>query len=88
MANLKSSKKAIRVSQRRQANNIKIKKAFKDVRKDINKLLKNGKIDEAKKLMPKYHSEIAKAVKKHTIKKNTGARYLSRIAKKINKNES
>ncbi len=83
MANTKSAKKAIRVTKRKAAINKKVKTSFKDVRRDIFKHLENGEVKEAVKLEPKFQSEIDKAVKKGVIKKNTGARYKSRVAAKL-----
>jgi small subunit ribosomal protein S20 len=83
MANTSSAKKALRVSARRNAVNTRVKKAFKEVKKEIVKQLSTGNQKEAKKLLPKFQSEVDKAIKKRAIKKNTGARYKSRMVKMI-----
>lgn len=83
MANLKSAIKAIRVSKRKKAKNIVVREKYRAVARDIRKALEAKKATEAEKLLPKYQSEIDKAVKKGIIKKNTGARYKSRIVKRI-----
>jgi len=83
MANIKSAKKAIRVTKRRTLANKKVKRTFREIRKEILKTFARGDIDKAKKLLPRFQSEVDKAVKKRVIKKNTGARYKSRIFAKI-----
>jgi small subunit ribosomal protein S20 len=85
MANTSSAKKALRVSERKQVINNRIKSTFKAARKGVKDLLTKGEVKEAKKLLPTAHSEIDKAVKKGVIKKNTGARYKSRLAAAVKK---
>lgn len=87
MANTKSAKKAIRVSKRKASINKKVKGSFKDVKREMLKHLDNGELKEAIKLEPKFKSEVDKAVKKAVIKKNTGARYKSRMSKKLQVSE-
>ncbi|HAE36932.1 MAG: 30S ribosomal protein S20 [Candidatus Nomurabacteria bacterium GW2011_GWF2_35_66] len=80
----KSAKKALRGSLVKKAANDRSKKAIKEAVKNIEKLLKEKKKDEAKKLLPSAYSVIDKASKKGVIKKNTASRkksQLSRITK-------
>ena len=80
----KSAKKALRGSLVKKAMNDRNKKAIKESFKGIEKLLKEKKKDEAKKLLPKAYSVIDKACKRGVIKKNTASRkksLLSRITK-------
>lgn len=77
----KSAKKALRGSLVKKASNDRNKKAVKEATKDIEKLLKEKKKDEAKKLLPKAYSVIDKAAKRGVIKKNTAARKKSRLSK-------
>lgn len=80
----KSAKKALRGSLVKKAMNDRNKKAIKESFKDIEKLIKEKKKDEAKKLLPKAYSVIDKASKRGVIKKNTASRkkaQLSRITK-------
>ncbi|HAQ02342.1 hypothetical protein A2467_01610 [Candidatus Nomurabacteria bacterium RIFOXYC2_FULL_36_8] len=80
----KSAKKALRGSLVKKAANDRSKKAIKEAVKSIEKLLKEKKKDEAKKLLPSAYSVIDKASKKGVLKKNTASRkkaQLSRITK-------
>lgn len=77
----KSAKKALRSSFRKKAQNDRNKKAMKESIKGIEKLVKEKKKEEAKKLLPKAYSVIDKAAKKGVIKKNTAGRNKSRLSK-------
>jgi len=80
----KSAKKALRGSLVKKAMNDRNKKAIKESVKNIEKLVKEKKKDEAKKLLPVAYSAIDKAAKKGVLKKNTASRkksQLSRITK-------
>jgi small subunit ribosomal protein S20 len=80
----KSAKKALKGSLVKKAANDRSKKYIKESIKSIEKLLKEKKKDEAKKLLPQAYSVIDKACKKGVIKKNTASRkkaQLSRITK-------
>ena len=54
---------------------------MKESVKEITKLVKGGKKDEAKKLLPKAYQAIDKATKKGVIKKNTASRRKSILSK-------
>ncbi len=83
MPNLANAKKALRQSKKRFVANLKVKRAYKLAIKNALKALKNndGKLNDLIKIAQK---KIDKAVKKGVLKKNTGARKLSRLVKKIN----
>ena len=81
----KSAKKALRGSKKKRVFNIRRKTVLKDVVKDMQKLVKEGKKDEATKLLPKAQQAIDKAAKRGVIKKNTAARKKSRLAKSLAK---
>lgn len=81
----KSAKKALRQNKKRRVQNIRRKKAFKDIIKNIRKLALENKKKEAEKLLPKAYKAIDKAVKTGIIKKNTAARKKSRLTKLVNK---
>lgn len=83
MANLKSSIKAIRVSKRKAILNKAVKTSYRDVAREIKKSLEAKKVADAEGMISKYQSEIDKAVKKGVIKKNTGARYKSRMVARV-----
>ena len=77
----KSAKKALRGSLVKKAMNDRNKKAVKESVKNIEKLLKEKKKDEAKKLLPVAYSAIDKAAKRGIFKKNTASRKKSRLSK-------
>jgi len=85
MANTSSAKKAVRVSERRKVNNVRVKNTFRSARKVVRDAVAANDIKTAKSSLPKAYSEIDKALKKHVIKKNTAARYKSRLAHQVKK---
>ena len=82
MANTTSAKKAQRVSERRHVFNMRRKSAMKTSVKEIGKSIA-AKSASAASMLPQLQQAIDKAVKNHTIHKNTAARMKARIAKKI-----
>ena len=85
MAITKSAKKAIRNSSRKAVFNLRRKRKTYDITKEIEHLLKTGKIEEAKQKLVLAYKAIDKSAKAHTIKKNTASRKKSRLAMKIAK---
>lgn len=85
MANTASAKKAVRQSEKRRKINVKTKQTFKAARKVVRDALVKNDVKTAKSALPKAYSEIDKAIKKGVIKKNTGARYKSRLAGAVKK---
>lgn len=81
----KSAKKYLRASTKRAAQNLNIKKAFKDAVKKLNELAKAGKIEDAKKMFPTVQKALDKAAKVGVIAKNTAARKKSRLVKMMKK---
>jgi small subunit ribosomal protein S20 len=77
----KSAKKALRGSLVKKAINDRNKKNVKEAIKNIEKLVKEKKKDEAKKLLPNAYSRIDKAEKLGTYKKNNASRKKSRLSK-------
>lgn len=77
----KSAKKALRGSSAKKAINDRTKKKVKESVKNIEKLLKEKKKTEAKKLLSEAYSAIDKAAKKGVFKKNTAARKKSRLSR-------
>jgi small subunit ribosomal protein S20 len=76
-----SAKKALRGSLVKKAMNDRNKKNIKESVKKIEKLVKEKKQSEAKKLLPEAYSVIDKAAKRGVIKKNTASRKKSRLSK-------
>ena len=82
---IKSAKKAMRGSVRKQVMNLKRKNTMKSAVKDVKKLLTDKKADEAKKSLAAAYKAIDKAAKRGVIKKNTAARKKSRLSAKVKK---
>ncbi|MDQ5901427.1 MAG: small subunit ribosomal protein [Patescibacteria group bacterium] len=76
-----SAKKSLRVSHRKRIVNDRRRKALKESVKEITKLVKAGKKDEAKKLLPKAYKAIDKANKRGVIQTNTASRKKSGLSK-------
>lgn len=81
MPNIKSAKKALRQSKKRRIQNLRKKRAYKQVLKQVKKLSSAGKIQEAKELIPQLYKLIDKAAKTNVIKKNKAGRLKSRTIK-------
>lgn len=81
MPNQQNAKKALRQNIKRAALNQARKDAIKN---SFKATLKAAKLEDAKKLVIVAQKALDKAAKHGTIKKNTAARKLSRLMKKIN----
>ena len=78
----KSAKRASRGSSKKKKSNVEKKIVLKKTKKDFLKLIEGGKIEEAKKMLPKAYKLLDKAAKVNLIKKNRAAREKSKLAKK------
>lgn len=85
MAITSSAKKAIRSAARKRFFNLRRKNAIADVEKKIRRLVQDGKLSEANKLVPEAYKAIDKAMKTNFLKKNTAARMKSRLVLFLNK---
>jgi len=83
----KSAKKNLRKAEKRRIRNLLKKRKIKELTKEIKKFLGEGKIEEAKKILPSLYKALDKAAKTGVIKENTAARKKSRIAKLLAKFE-
>ncbi len=83
-----SAKKALRVASKKKIFNTRRSNAVDGALKSIKKLIKENKIKEAEKMLPEVYTAIDKAVKIKYLKKNTGARYKSRITLFLNKSKA
>ncbi len=81
MPNKANAHKALRQSKKNHERNLARKDAFKDA---LKKVVKSGTVDEAKKLVVVAQKALDKAAQRGVIKKNTAARKLSRIMKRLN----
>ena len=82
-----NTKSAIRRTKRTQlqalVNRIR-KSKYKSTVKQMTIYLESGKINEAKKFLPKFHSQLMKVAKTGVINKKTASRKISRVTNKIN----
>lgn len=83
MANLRSSKKDIRRTERRKIRNSQKKTAIRTYAKNILKAVKSGKKDEAIQFYNEFASLIDKAAKSNILHKKNADRNKSRYSKKI-----
>lgn len=81
----KGAKKALRASDRKAVFNLRRKRALKTEVKNIRDLIKEGKVEEAKKSLPTAYKVLDKAAKMNTITKNHASRKKSRLAQAIKK---
>ena len=65
------------------ANRIR-KSKYKLAIKKMQSHISAGKMDEAKKFLPKFYSQLMKVAKTGVVNKKTASRKISRITKKIN----
>ena len=82
-----NTKSAIRRSKRTksQASVNKIRKnKYKSAIKQMSTYIQSKKINDAKKFLPKFYSQLLKVAKTGVISKKTASRKISRITKQIN----
>ena len=82
-----NTKSAIRRTKRTQlqalVNRIR-KSKYKSVVKQMTIYLESGKINEARKFLPKFHSQLMKVAKTGVVNKKTASRKISRVTNRIN----
>jgi small subunit ribosomal protein S20 len=83
MANTVSALKRVRVTERRTEINRARKSRMKSAIKTMRKLIAEKNIDNATKGLPALFSTMDRMAKTGVIKKNTAARYKSRISKRV-----
>ena len=83
MANIKSSKKAIKVIAKKTDNNHELKARVKNSIKKCEKAIVNKDVEEAKKANLEVQKNIDVATSKGLIKKNTANRQKARLNKKV-----
>lgn len=83
MANIKSSKKAIKVIAKKTDNNHELKMRVQNLIKNCEKTIAAGTKEEATKLVNDFQKYTDKAVSKGIIKKNTADREKSRLTQKV-----
>ena len=88
MPNTKSSIRRVKRTQLQASVNKIRKSKYKSAVKKMSIYLESGKISEAKKFLPKFHSQLMKVAKTGVVSKKTASRKISRITKKINKSKN
>ena len=81
-----NTKSAIRRTKRTQSQALvnRIRKSkYKSAVKKMTIYLESGKINEAKKFLPKFHSQLMKVAKTGVVNKKTASRKISRVTNKI-----
>ena len=83
MPNIKSAKKRVLVTEKKNADNKTQNTIVKNAIKKINALIDTNQIDEAEKTLPELYSALDKAVIKGVLHRNAAANKKSAIAKHI-----
>jgi len=84
MPNIKSSIRRTKRTQIQTSVNRIRKNKYKSAIKKMQDYIGTGKMNEAKKFLPKFHSQLMKVAKTGVINKKTASRKISRVTKKIN----
>ncbi len=85
MANIKSAKKRIKVTAKKQARNRSIKSAMKTNLKKFYAVVQSGDKAEAQAMLPCMSAVIDKAASKGVLHKNAAAHKKSQLAVAVNK---
>ena len=83
MANIKSAKKQAKQSEKRRKVNLARKTAIKTVVKKLLKDIAVNDVEKAKEALKEVESKLARAKGKRVMHKNTVARKISRLAKRV-----
>ncbi|MBD3252018.1 30S ribosomal protein S20 [Candidatus Uhrbacteria bacterium] len=83
MPNKKAAIKDLRQSKKRQAHNVRIRTNVKHLYKDVEELIKAGKLDEAKAAITKFQKAADKAAKTKAISKSKADRKKSTLMKQV-----
>lgn len=84
LANIKSAKKRILITEKRTAINKARKSEIKTYIKKFDKAIDEGNFDEAKVLLKAIDKKLKKAAHKDVIHMNNASRKVSRLTKKLN----
>ena len=84
MPNIKSAIRRTKRAQIQTSVNRIRKSKYKSAIKKMQEYIGTGKMNEAKKFLPKFHSQLMKVAKTGVINKKTASRKISRITKQIN----
>ena len=84
MPSRRNAVKEVRKDKKRRARNVYVKTTLKTIRKDFDKIIKEGNADKVQDSFKKLSSTIDKTVKKGVIKAGKADRIKSRCAQKMN----
>lgn len=83
MPNIKSAKKRVTVTEKKNTQNKMIKSAVKTAIRKYNEALAAGNVEEAEKMLPSVVSAIDSAASKGILHKNNAANKKAKLAKKL-----
>jgi len=83
MPNIKSAMRRVKRTRAQTLKNRIRKSKYKAAIKQMTNYIDTGKIKEAKEFLPKFHSQLMKISKTGVISKKTASRKISRLTKKI-----
>lgn len=84
MPNIKSAKKRVLTNKRKEDENILVDSRMKNSIKKLEKTVKEGNLEESKKLLDVTFKNIDKAQDINIVHKNKAARLKSRLSKSVN----
>ena len=84
MPNIKSAKKRVLTSKRKEDENILVESRMKNSIKKLEKTVKEGNVEESKELLTSTLKNIDKAQNVNIVKKNKASRLKSRLTKSVN----
>lgn len=84
MPNLRNAKKALRQNKKHAEHNKDAKAEIHSLRVRARKLLETKNVVEVEKIVQLIGKKLDKAAQRNLLKKNTAARYKSRLMKKVN----
>jgi small subunit ribosomal protein S20 len=87
MPNIKSAKKRVKQSEKRHIRNMSRKSAIKTAIKKVLVAIEGSEVAQAKELLRDVQAKIARAKGKGVLHRNTAARKVSRLAKKVSEAE-
>jgi len=87
MPNTKSAKRRTKRTDVQTSVNRIRKNKYKSAIKKMQGYISAGKMDDAKKFLPKFYSQLMKVAKTGVVSKKTASRKISRITKKINQSK-
>lgn len=85
MANTSSAKKQIRSQAKKYVYNLRVKRTFRETRKEVEEQISSKKLDNIQEALTSFYKAVDKAAKANAIHKNTASRYKSRLTIKVNK---